>query len=493
MQMTLICLLSSMGYGFTLDESPLIPHAQLLTAEVHPECEKVLLTDDGVERSTYKCRGLVVFNSYEILSNSLEVRLSNYPSQAEFLSPSLPLQEGWILDHKHMIPVKSINSPTAKYFVNLQNNKVVYVEDHAFDVARVYVTNSRKRETSEVETPQKSPSGFLDTDFFSVSSAVSERVKISPEMFFSPETESSFFDQVQIFWRLDQITKWFQNHGVKLNDKVEVRIHLYGVEDINNGSYTPESGNGPLIKIGQGDSIIMTDLARDLDVITHEYSHHLIFQTLKTARGESGILHEGYADYFAFAMGEDPNLAETIMVSGFPLRTALLPPEYKFHREGKDWSKHMKSQFFSRLLWLLRETYGEGYDQTVFQSLKFLKPESSLHDAIHALLLASPGESERCKTMELAQSLGFDEALQGIDGSACGFQFGAPTPEKKSSTRNIIIDRKVFGCAAASAQHSNPGILLLLLPLLASQRWQQFKNPFKTKKTSDVKRQNHEI
>ena len=502
MQMTFMCLLSSMGYGFTLDDSPLIPQAQLLIPEVHPECEKVLLTEDGVERSTYRCRGLIVFNSFEILSHSLDVRLSNYPSQEDILSPSLPLQEGWILDQKLIIPVKTINSPTAKYFISLQNNKVIYVEDHAFDVARVYVTNSKNRETSEVEVPQNSPSGFLETDFFSVSSAVSERLKISSEMFFSPEGEPSFFDQVQVFWRLDQITKWFQKHDVQLNDKVQVLIHSNGAEDINNGSYAPNSDNGPLIKIGQGDSFVMRDLARDLDVITHEYSHHVIFQTLKTARGESGILHEGYADYFAFAMGEDPHLAETIMVSGFPLRSALLPPDYKFSREGKNWSKHMKSQFFSRLLWLLREAYGEGYDQTVIQSLKLLKPESSLHDALHALLLASPGEEERCKTMELAQSLGFEEALQRIDGSACGFRFADPTPETKSSTRIVIVDRKVFGCAAASAQRAQPGILLLLLPLLlplflplrlpllAAHSWQPLKILFKTKKYLRSKKAN---
>jgi len=510
MLMTLIGLLSSKGVGFPLDDSPLKPHGHLLGPELHPECEKILLSDDGIERSTYSCRGLPVFNSFEIVSEPLEVRLSNYPSRAELLSPLLPFQDGWILHLQNIVPVKILTTPKARLFVNLQNHKVVYEEDLAFDAAMVYLTNSRKRTKTLVDSPRDSPSGFLENEFFSVISAVSPRVLISPDMIFSTETQPQFFDQVQVFIRLDQITKWFQNHRVKLKEKVAVEIHLDGPDDINNGSYIPESGAGPLIKIGQGDTFVMADLARDLDVIAHEYSHHVIYQTLKTSRGESGILHEGYADYFAFAMGGDPNLAETIMVSGQPLRSALLPVEFKYSREGKDWGKHRKSQFFSRLLWLLRETYGEGFDETVLQSLKLLKPESSLHDALHALLLASPGETERCKTMEIAQTLGFEEALKGLDGSACGFEFAALSSEKNSRRRNVMVDRKAFGCAAVSTQNSNLGSLLLLLPLLSMSRWkgnlgtrslwtenrwkgnQKNRNPLPTKNPLHGKGQNYE-
>jgi hypothetical protein len=520
MQMALIGILASKSHGFTIDHSPLKPNTLLTEPGLHPECEKTLTSREKdpravskidlnsdidrdldrnldserkednasvpyqdsdhpeiyVERSMFTCRGLSVFNSFEIFSPSLDVRLSRFPSEADSLLASDPSQDGWILDQDKIVPVTQVKNLKTISYINLLTNQIVYEQNLSFDAAQVYLSNSRDRELSTVDLPLSS-SKFLESNLYSVVSEASERLLFSPEMNFSPDQEPNFFDQVQVYYHLGRITGWFSGHGSTPNDKVEVRIHLQGDAEINNGAYLPEAGPGPLIKIGQGDSFVMAHLARDLDVIAHEYSHHVIFQTLKTSKGESGILHEGYADYFAFAMGEDPNLAETIMVSGLPLRSADLPRDFKYNREGKDWSKHRKSQFFSRLLWLLRDFYGKSFDQTVIQSLGFLKPDASLHDGLHALLLATNSEEQRCKAIETALNLGFDEALIGLDGSRCGVDLGVLPQDKKYSRQRSLIDRKAFGCSTIDGVGGSSilGSWLFLVPFLALFRFKIMK------------------
>jgi hypothetical protein len=455
-----------------IENTFLTPKASLVTAPpIHPECESMGTNEGEIERSTYFCRNLPVYNSYSIRALHQDIEMANYPSSFDQLHDSLPEQSGWILKDFEIIPVyKRITSQSIQY-IDIEKKQVIYQENLEFDLAQVYLTNHRSRSPSIIDNLDYTDSIALESKFFEVESQLAPPLVPNGNYEFSPETEGNNFDLVQVFIRLSQITKWFIEKDHNLGDKVKATIHLTSEDNINNGSYLPDTGNGPQIKIGKGDGYVMQHLARDLDVIAHEYSHHIIYQTLKTAQGDSGILHEALADYFAYAISGDPNLAETILYLDRPLRTALLPAEFKFNREGLSWSKHSKSQFYSRLLWLQREDSGNDFDKVVLKSLAFLKPQSSLHDGILAILLASDDPALRCSVMQKALSLGFDDALSGIDGSECGFKFAELPKPIKAKRKKQLIDPGVVGCSTVSHSNSMFAFLYLLSPMLVWTRY----------------------
>ena len=433
---------------------------------LHAECHPQVTQIGDIERTSFYCRNLEVFNSYGIKSLTQDIEIATFPSIFDNLHEMLPAQDGWIIKEQEIIPVaKKMNAKSIQY-IDIEKNQVIYQENLEFDLASVYLTNQRDRQTSQIDTLEYTHTLALENPNFEVDSPLEPQLAPSGNYEFSPETEDNKFDLVQVFIRLSQVTKWFTEKDQNLGEKVKTTIHLTNDDTINNGSYVPNTGSGAQIKIGKGDGYVMRHLARDLDVIAHEYSHHIIYQTLKTAQGEAGILHEALADYFAYAISGDPNLAETVLYVDRPLRTALLPDELKFNREGLAWSKHAKSQFYSRLLWLQRETIGSEFDKTVIKSLALLKPQSSLHDGIMAILLASEEESQRCSIMQKALMLGFNDALSGIDGSECGYKFTEFPKPAKAKRKKQFIDPDVAGCSNISTSNSLSLLIFLLAPML---------------------------
>lgn len=450
-----------------IENTFLTPKASMVApSPLNPECESIGTNDGEIERSSYFCRNLPVFNSYSIKALYQDIEMANYPSIFDKLHDSLPNQNGWILKDFEIIPVYKRTTSQSIQYIDIEKKLVIYQENLEFDLAQVYLTNHRSRSPSIIDILDYTDSITLESKYFEVESQLAPPLTPNGNYEFSPETEGNNFDLIQVFIRLSQITNWFKDKNHNLGEKVKATIHLTSDETINNGSYLPDTGNGPQIKIGKGDGYAMQHLARDLDVIAHEYSHHIIYQTLKTAQGDSGILHEALADYFAYAISGDPNLAETILYLDRPLRTALLPADFKYNREGLSWSKHAKSQFYSRLLWLQREDSGDDFDKVVLKSLGFLKPQSSLHDGILAILLASDDPALRCSVMQKALSLGFDDALSGIDGTECGFNFSELPKPIKAKRKKQLIDPGVVGCSAVSHSNSMVPLLYLLLPML---------------------------
>ncbi|MEN9826420.1 MAG: hypothetical protein RI953_2165, partial [Pseudomonadota bacterium] len=78
----------------------------------------------------------------------------------------------------------------------------------------------------------------------------------------------------------------------------------------NTGRGSPEIliGYGGYVS-GQSNCYKLRDLGKDMDVIMHEFGHHIVFRGLSNAKSQSVALHEGFADYFTYAISGNNRLA----------------------------------------------------------------------------------------------------------------------------------------------------------------------------------------
>lgn len=149
---------------------------------------------------------------------------------------------------------------------------------------------------------------------------------------------------------------------------------------------------------GQG----ATDFAYDGDVIYHEFGHAVVASTsrLTSALVDSfgldsapGAMNEGYSDYFAAALSNDPSIGEYAgsalpagQVSG-AIRTLVGSDTCPEHLWGE---VHQDSQAFSAALWQARSGVAEAdrakYDAAVYAAMAALPSEASFEAAATATL-----------------------------------------------------------------------------------------------------------
>lgn len=192
-------------------------------------------------------------------------------------------------------------------------------------------------------------------------------------------------------------------------------------------------GGGPEILIGYGsydpncrsNCSGLRDLGKDMDVIMHEFGHHIVFRGLSNAKSQSVAMHEGLADYFTYAISGNNRLAEYSRPGYLALRQANITDgttfkNFKPKTGGGYYSvmdylptPHIVGEFWSGILWTIRTQMGMNasnttnkFDKIVWDSIDLLKSDAGLYEGIVSLL-----ESAK----RYARSNGDDEtALQKV-------------------------------------------------------------------------------
>lgn len=309
-------------------------------------------------------------------------------------------------------------------------------------LASVYERSPHDGKLIDVILNDLKPTGFLDGEYFSVyAPTVAEPRAQSPFVFLPNDPSQTLeFDQVQVYYSTSRALSWLkQKFGYDLQKiaQLTVRINEVAAGSKENSQYLPPP-QGPAILIGSGGATL-NDLARDGDVVTHELLHHVIYEFLRSHRGESGIIHEGTADYFVYALNQDPHLAISTTRTGEPLRTAALPREVRFDSFSEKNSVHQLGQIWSAFLWDLRQELGEIVDQIVYEGLAYLGPQSGIRDAIVALISADASLHEgrhRCHILDAAVERGFGLVLGELDGSRCGLDLTQISIESRKISQN---------------------------------------------------------
>jgi hypothetical protein len=265
----------------------------------------------------------------------------------------------------------------------------------------------------------------------------------------------------------------------------------------DNAQYLPSGSRGmgaPEMVIGtgwepeQGVKRTLMYLGKDSDVFMHEFGHHVVFRAIKSVSGQSGAMHEGFADYFTYAITGNNKLGESIVKSGSPLREGSLQGSM---RDYLDAPPHKAGQFWSSALWEIRAQLGpwkDGiykFDKIVWDSIDLVKENAQYVDAITALLQATDvysaanGEDAPSLKKRILQIFAAREYIEesSIESAANGAQVtvpngrGAGTPAEKStdagkSTARRSSSSSWCGVIAATENSTVSSLAILFLPLL---------------------------
>jgi hypothetical protein len=367
-------------------------------------------------------------------------------------------------------------------------------------LAKVYEKNPTNGVFIETDLKDLNNDGYLEGKHFSVLAPdiKSPRAMAPDNVFvYNPDdiAEAVHFDEVQAYYSATKAMNWFSAKlGVEfLDGQIPIRVNDLIKGRPDNALYVMPPF-GPEIKIGKG-SVQIRNLARDTDVMFHEFSHHVVYKYLKSLDGDAGILHEGYADYFAYAMNGDPYLGESVVLGKPYLRTGKLDPYIRFDDQENS-NKHIAGQIWSAVLWRLHEEMGMAADKLVYSSLAYLGQQGGFKDALIALLNADRDlnplskddpdyeifGTNKCAIISAAVDRGFATFIEDVDASSCQMdlkelaQQSRDLNEKRHGikTKGKGVTINLFGkkCAViVPGQFSNAvgstgsGVFALFLPL----------------------------
>jgi hypothetical protein len=369
-------------------------------------------------------------------------------------------------------------------------------DPHYFDAlgqVRAFDTNSQQGSLVDYTIGQLIGDGTMTSLTFTTTPVGVPRAYSSSHEFVYDPSDSKFAE-ASVFAHATRTFAWFQSLGFNYTNSqpIDLRVHAVNKNDPNNALYTPSSSSGaPTILVGDGDGIMLANLATDGDVISHEFGHHVIYQSLKETRGQSLVLHEGLADFFTFARTDDPCLGNSIcpvnspiscQIPGQCLRTA--ENSYRYTDSNLPVQAHFRSQLFSGLLWDLR-TGGaippETVTKIVYNSLKFYLSDSGYHDFVLALMLADEEISSgqyQCDIYNAALERKLDSFISDFDcqnglpnlvGDPNGA--GGSTLSRDSSTTTVTSKSTKSGCAVLHVSETQEpysalvGLMLFLLVL----------------------------
>ena len=180
----------------------------------------------------------------------------------------------------------------------------------------------------------------------------------------------------------------------------------------------PTGRGNPEILIGYGgynstSCGTLKELGKDMDVVMHEFGHHVVFRGLSNSKQQSVALHEGFADYFTYAVSGNNLLAENSYPGRASLRQGNIQPGTTFTkfkpRAGGGYlgvldylsAPHSIGEFWSGILWELRTTLGRNstgsykMDKIVWDSIDLIKSDGGLNDGVFAVSESAKRYAER--------------------------------------------------------------------------------------------------
>jgi hypothetical protein len=328
----------------------------------------------------------------------------------------------------------------------------------------------------------------LTSQYFTTITKPQERAQNADNKF-EYEPGNPKFEEASAFAHGALMLEYFRSLGYAWHGPKPLTINLHvGVNSSqNNALYQPAEASGtkfPEITIGDGDGNILRNLPVDSDVISHEFGHHIIYQTLTSVSGQSLIIHEGLADYFTFSRTNDACLGESICppdslacwIKGACLRSAENDIKYGTASFTK-LEAHLQGQLVSGYLWDLHTKDDIPFadvTKILYTGISYFTKDSGLRDLVLALMLADNTETDGkyCdKIMAGAAARGLDTLLADLscdkDANTWGRPSGVvntptpgstPPPSKRTTSGN-----GPFGCGIVGTQNmENLGILLIL-------------------------------
>jgi len=365
------------------------------------------------------------------------------------------------------------------------------------------------------ETFDISPNNKLENPYFFTAPMGAERAS-SPENKFEYAPASPNFPEANIFAQANKMLEWYRSIGYNWDNRaIKLIMNATDMTNINNAGYYPrgtDGASGPVIVTGKGDGSTLRNLSLDSDVVAHEIGHHMIFRTITSTKfddtsankNHSGAIHEGMADFFAYARTGDSCLGESICPPGSPmcivpscLRTAALSKtdwnyESSFYKSQPEAGVHIKGMLVAATLWDAMKAGGNNaeFSKVALNSIDYLKsPASSYSDLFVALvssdkelfggkycpaILASAAarglggvaaEAGTCETPKVKTRTNSSTPIVGAGGTS-----GAAPETQAQAAKAAVKKRQTGGCSVGGTDPSHFFTFLLLAPLVRSRK-----------------------
>lgn len=368
------------------------------------------------------------------------------------------------------------------YRAYVNQTAVVHNELFAFDAtgtATVYRRNNVQSENLEEQSIDVAEDGALTNEFFTTNttSNSSHRVdRVSEESFqYAYDFESDQYTEVATFTHAGLMLNYLESIGYTWSGGKPLTIMVHAKTgssgNVNNALYQPGSSfedGRPRIHIGDGDGVILQNLGKDSDVVSHELGHHVIFRHIRSVSGESLILHEGLADFFTFSESQDTCLGESICPTDSQacyqpascLRTGSNSIVYGSDRYA-GLSAHLRGQVISGMMWDIAEESGMALNdlaRITLDALAMVPASASIRDFLYALFTATHADSANitCTAVDVAKARGF--GLGQVDCSDPD-TFPAAAINSTTTTNNRKTDTSegLFGCGSSPIPPSDDG------------------------------------
>jgi Fungalysin metallopeptidase (M36) len=218
-------------------------------------------------------------------------------------------------------------------------------------------------------------------------------------MFVYAETDPSF-DEPNLYFFLDQLRNTCQNRlGISENGSTflsknatfnPIVGHVHEPDSPNNAFYNPGDGQLYFGDIDIDDMERYTSRSRD--IVIHEFGHAISDSICRLGRTfphtQSRAMSEGYSDYFAASMLDNPVIGDYFMNDPSGFRNCQNDKHFPAGYVGRE---HDVGEVWSGFLWSLRQNsdVGRGVaDVLALQSLYFLGPWRTMWQGMEAVVLA---------------------------------------------------------------------------------------------------------
>ncbi|MBO9667864.1 MAG: hypothetical protein J7501_13765 [Bdellovibrio sp.] len=213
------------------------------------------------------------------------------------------------------------------------------------------------------------------------------------------ESTDARFDQVQVFYYLNESLSWFESVlGFKIPFVLNAEVYVGAPEKTNSAFYYQGK-----IRLGTGDDEVYSHLAQDPSVVVHESVHALVDAIAGLPfEGEGGSINEGMADFFTAAQLGNPNMGEASYLKG-PFRRSVVNA---LTLNDKNGGLYHDSGIVSGTLWDLKVRFGlQKALRFAGLTLNRLVPGSDFKDFGESLHWVLQAELENPTELQTAQEI----------------------------------------------------------------------------------------
>ncbi len=301
-----------------------------------------------------------------------------------------PTQQGHVKAYHLTVPAHQPLG-TWEYFIDVQNGEIVdsynsmkFYSFYFAPRARVYPSNPDKTQLATVMLRDvKSPYTKLDGQYCKVINEDATAAQASTTYRFDFPPDNTHFDECQVYYAVEKVYQYFLDlgfrgftvsnpYGKANGGQLAANVHTGNKYD--NAFYDPSTGQ---IYFGDGsypsNANGLRDLAKEVDVVAHEFTHAVIDEYHPNMFGSEGsALHEGYADYFACSLLNDPDIGGYVVPA--PEAPGVLrncDNDVRYPNTSAE--PHDRGQAWAGACWHLRKQLGqEVADFLIFGSMLIL-------------------------------------------------------------------------------------------------------------------------